>query len=116
MIEVVPSSMLDSVHEIVKMKVLLGYLVYSVANTSNAVEFIETYTAMCRKIWKGTWKITFVCKLMQNSQILHEKGNSLTETNSKMKVSSNSCLHIVFLCIEADAHLEDGYEFGLHNP
>ena len=56
MIEVVPSSMLDSVHEIVKMKVLLGYLVCSVANTSNAVEFIETYTAMCRKYGRAPGK------------------------------------------------------------
>lgn len=50
-IEVVPSSKLDSMHEIGKVKVLLGYFVCSVANvnTPNVVEFIKTYTTMCRK-------------------------------------------------------------------
>ena len=53
-----------------EVKVLLGYLVCSVNNASNAVEFVGMYSKTREKLWEPTSKIAFINKLWQYLQLL----------------------------------------------
>ena len=57
-------------------EVLLSYLVSNVTNDSNAGWFSRIHTEMRakKKLWEATWKIAYVDKLLQHSQVLNEKG------------------------------------------
>ena len=53
-----------------EIKVLLGYLVCSVTDASNAVEFVGMYSKTREKLWEPTSKIAFINKLWQYLQLL----------------------------------------------
>ncbi len=53
-----------------EIKVLLGYLVCSIPNTSNAVEFVGMYSKAREKLWEPTLKIALINKFWQHLQLL----------------------------------------------
>jgi len=53
-----------------EIKVLPGYLVCSVSNTSNAVEFIGMYSKAHEKLWEPTSKVVLTNKLWEHLQLL----------------------------------------------
>ena len=55
-------------------EVLLSYLVCNVTNDSNASWFIRMHTETRKRLWEATWKIAYVDKLLQHSQLVYEKG------------------------------------------
>ena len=75
-IEVVPTVGYGSRHEIFagrllwhvlgETKVLLSYLVCSVANAAIALGFTAMYTTTRKKLWEATWKSEFMNKLRQH--------------------------------------------------
>ena len=64
-----------------EIKVLLSYLVCSIANAANVIGFTATYTTTCRKLWEAI--SAFVNTLLQHLQLLYETGITLPQNENE---------------------------------